>query len=195
MENQYDRDKAELYDAGARAFADGHFSDRKAREIAKWEIPDYDDDPFGRAFVLAARDRMAPQPAPGIIHPERHRSAKIRLKNARIWLARPGRTARACGLRLRLRLALAICYDLEFPEWMRRPALDGADLLAAPVNWPAAPRPPGERPARSAERGGRPGVYAADCDLARARDKRASARNDLLRDRRTDLYGLLPCPY
>jgi predicted amidohydrolase len=146
------------------------------------------------------------------------------------------------------RVALAICYDLEFPEWVRRPALDGADLLAAPVNWPAAPHPPAERPAeivkaqadaavngifiavadrcgaergvawisgsviigpdgyplagpasdrpassaRSAVRGGRPGVYTADCDLARARDKRASARNDLLRDRRTDLYGLLP---
>jgi hypothetical protein len=93
MENQSDPDKAELYDAGARAFADGHFSDRKAREIAKWELPDYDDDPYGRAFVLAARDRMAPQPTPGIIHLERHRSAKTRLKNARIWLAERFRSA------------------------------------------------------------------------------------------------------
>ena len=29
-----------------------------------------------------------------------------------------------------------ICYDLEFPEWARLAALDGADLIAAPVNWP-----------------------------------------------------------
>lgn len=45
------------------------------------------------------------------------------------------------------RVAVMICYDLEFPEWVRLPALAGADLVAAPVNWPAAPCPPGERPA------------------------------------------------
>jgi predicted amidohydrolase len=44
-------------------------------------------------------------------------------------------------------VAVVICYDLEFPEWIRLPALDGADLIAAPVNWPAAPRPAAERPA------------------------------------------------
>ena len=45
------------------------------------------------------------------------------------------------------RVSVMICYDLEFPEWPRLPALAGADLIAAPVNWPAAPRPPAERPA------------------------------------------------
>jgi len=45
------------------------------------------------------------------------------------------------------RIAVLICYDLEFPEWVRLPALDGAQLLCAPVNWPAFPRPDGERPA------------------------------------------------
>ena len=44
-------------------------------------------------------------------------------------------------------IAVMICYDLEFPEWVRLPALDGAQLLCAPVNWPAYPRPNGERPA------------------------------------------------
>jgi predicted amidohydrolase len=46
-------------------------------------------------------------------------------------------------------VGLMICYDLEFPEWVRLAALSGADLIAAPVNWPAsaAPAPPGERPA------------------------------------------------
>lgn len=44
-------------------------------------------------------------------------------------------------------LAVMICYDLEFPEWVRLPALAGADLLCAPVNWPDGPRPQGERPA------------------------------------------------
>ncbi|MCZ4494482.1 MAG: putative hydrolase [Conexibacter sp.] len=45
------------------------------------------------------------------------------------------------------RIGIVVCYDLEFPEWVRLPALAGADLLCAPVNWPAAPRPAGERPA------------------------------------------------
>lgn len=44
-------------------------------------------------------------------------------------------------------IAMMICYDLEFPEWVRLPALNGAQLLCAPVNWPAYPRPEGERPA------------------------------------------------
>jgi 5-aminopentanamidase len=43
-------------------------------------------------------------------------------------------------------VAVMICYDLEFPEWVRLPALAGAQLLCAPVNWPAFPRPEGERP-------------------------------------------------
>src|SRR6516164_10845481 len=44
-------------------------------------------------------------------------------------------------------IAVMICYDLEFPEWVRLPALAGAQLLCAPTNWPAFPRPDGERPA------------------------------------------------
>ncbi|WP_448680793.1 nitrilase family protein [Pseudomonas nicosulfuronedens] len=44
-------------------------------------------------------------------------------------------------------IAVMICYDLEFPEWVRLPALAGAELLCAPVNWPWCPRPDQERPA------------------------------------------------
>jgi 5-aminopentanamidase len=44
------------------------------------------------------------------------------------------------------RLGVMICYDVEFPEWVRAVALAGADLLCAPVNWPLLPRPEGERP-------------------------------------------------
>jgi len=44
------------------------------------------------------------------------------------------------------RIAMMICYDAEFPEWVRQPALAGADLLAVPTNWPAEPVPAGERP-------------------------------------------------
>jgi 5-aminopentanamidase len=44
------------------------------------------------------------------------------------------------------RLGVLVCYDLEFPEWVRRTALAGADLVCAPSNWPDAARPEGERP-------------------------------------------------
>lgn len=44
------------------------------------------------------------------------------------------------------RIGVVVCYDLEVPEWVRLPAIDGAELLCAPVNWPAFPRPVGERP-------------------------------------------------
>jgi 5-aminopentanamidase len=135
-------------------------------------------------------------------------------------------------------LAVMVCYDLEFPEWVRLPALAGARLLCVPANWPALPRPAGERPGEvvraqaaastnrmfvavcdraGAERGvdwvggsviidpdgwplagpaaGGAGTHeitiAADCDLASAADKRISARNDVLTDRRPSLYGVV----
>lgn len=44
------------------------------------------------------------------------------------------------------RIAVIICYDLEFPELTRSVAIRGADLLAVPTNWPLVDRPPGERP-------------------------------------------------
>ncbi len=46
------------------------------------------------------------------------------------------------------RISVMICYDLEFPEWVRLPALAGAQLLCVPANWPVMPPPgpPGERP-------------------------------------------------
>jgi predicted amidohydrolase len=134
-------------------------------------------------------------------------------------------------------LAVMICYDLEFPEWVRLPALAGARLLCVPANWPALPRPDGERPAEVVraqaaagtnrmfvavcdrarpERGvdwvggsvildpdgwplagpapsghgvGQGITITADCDLSSAADKRISARNDVLSDRRPSLYG------
>jgi predicted amidohydrolase len=130
------------------------------------------------------------------------------------------------------RIGVMICYDLEFPEWVRRAALGGADLLAVPVNWPRFPRPRRERPAEivraqaaasenrmaiaccdrtgrergqewvggsvildqdgypaSAVRLGAAHTALAELDLSASRDKRISATNDVLADRRTDLYG------
>jgi predicted amidohydrolase len=130
------------------------------------------------------------------------------------------------------RVAVMVCYDLEFPEWVRLAALAGADLIAAPVNWPAASWPAGERPAEvvkaqaaaatngvfvavadrcGVERGvswisgsvivgpdgyplagpvlaDHPAVLTAACELPRARDKKLAGCNDLLGDRRPELY-------
>jgi|SRR5579875_1688202 len=64
-------------------------------------------------------------------------------------------------------LSVMICYDIEFPEWVRLPALSGAQLLCAPVNWPAAPRPAGERPAEVTRLQADAGVnrmFMAACD-------------------------------
>ena len=42
-------------------------------------------------------------------------------------------------------IAVMVCYDLEFPEVTRAVAVQGAELIAALVNWPRTQRPPGER--------------------------------------------------
>ena len=77
------------------------------------------------------------------------------------------------------RVGVMICYDLEFPEWVRLAALAGADLIAAPVNWPDRGRAGGRAPARRARgagrrrgqrrlrRGGRPLPRRARCGLDR----------------------------
>jgi predicted amidohydrolase len=44
------------------------------------------------------------------------------------------------------RVAVMVCYDLEFPELTRSVALAGTQLLLVPTNWPLVPRPEGERP-------------------------------------------------
>lgn len=37
------------------------------------------------------------------------------------------------------RIGLGVCYDLEFPELARGLALNGADLIVLPTNWPREP--------------------------------------------------------
>ena len=65
------------------------------------------------------------------------------------------------------RVAFMVCYDFEFPEFPRRCALGGADLIAVPTNWPLVDRPDGEQPpewhiAQAAARVNR--VVIACCD-------------------------------
>ncbi|HEX3312993.1 MAG TPA: nitrilase-related carbon-nitrogen hydrolase, partial [Streptosporangiaceae bacterium] len=69
------------------------------------------------------------------------------------------------------RVAVMVCYDLEFPEWTRLAALDGADLIAAPVNWPGYRWPEGERPAevvKAQAAAAANGVFVAVADRCRA---------------------------
>jgi 5-aminopentanamidase len=67
------------------------------------------------------------------------------------------------------KIAVMVCYDLEFGELTRRAAVDGAELIVAPVNWPLFPRPKGEHPgevitAMSTARTNR--IAVAACDRA-----------------------------
>jgi hypothetical protein len=55
----------------------------------------------------------------------------------------------------------------------------GGTVIAGPDGYPLAGPVAADRPA----------VIAARCDLAQARDKRVSTRNDVLTDRRPALYG------
>jgi len=158
---------------------------------------------------------------------------KAHLWDAESEIFSPGNEAPPVVETVHGRIGMLICYDLEFPEWVRLPALAGAELLCAPVNWPDGPRPPTERPAEvvrvqanasvnrmfiaacdrhghergvgwvqgsvivdadgyplagPAEQGGEQ-ILLATLNLAEARNKRISARNDLHRDRRLGLYG------
>jgi predicted amidohydrolase len=157
---------------------------------------------------------------------------KAHLWDAESEIFSPGNDAPPVVETVHGRIGLLICYDLEFPEWVRLPALAGAELLCAPVNWPDGPRPPTERPAEvvrvqanasvnrmfiaacdrhghergvgwvqgsvivdadgyplagPAEQGGEQ-ILLATLNLAEARNKRISARNDLHQDRRQGLY-------
>jgi 5-aminopentanamidase len=43
-------------------------------------------------------------------------------------------------------LSMMVCYDVEFPEWVRVAALGGAELLCVPTNWPVCGPLPGPYP-------------------------------------------------
>lgn len=61
-----------------------------------------------------------------------------------------------------MRVGVLICYDLRFPEAARICALEGADLIALPTNWPVGVdfHPEIFAPARAAENH----VYLLACD-------------------------------
>ena len=44
------------------------------------------------------------------------------------------------------RVATMVCYDMEFPEWVRLTMLADANILALPINWPDSGRPINQTP-------------------------------------------------
>lgn len=92
-----------------------------------------DDGKFYNSAILAGRDVFV-------------NYRKVHLWNAEKELFAPGNEAPPVVSTLFGRIGLMVCYDLEFPEWVRSPALAGAELLCAPVNWPLYARPDVERP-------------------------------------------------
>ncbi|MDV8070661.1 nitrilase-related carbon-nitrogen hydrolase [Rhodococcus sp. IEGM 1366] len=69
------------------------------------------------------------------------------------------------------RIGVMICYDIEFPEWVRIPSLKGADIICAPVNWPVFPVPLGERPieiVKAQATCAANSVFLAVCDRAKS---------------------------
>lgn len=65
------------------------------------------------------------------------------------------------------RLGVVICYDLEFPEMPRLLAVQGAEMIAVPTNWPRVPMPVGEHPpeviqAMAASRSSRIPIFCCD---------------------------------
>ncbi|SDT37364.1 nitrilase-related carbon-nitrogen hydrolase [Microlunatus soli] len=75
-----------------------------------------------------------------------HNYRKVHLWGAEVQWFTPGSEPPAAVDTRLGRIAVMICYDLELPEWPRLAALDGADVIVAPCNWPLLDRPETERP-------------------------------------------------
>jgi N-carbamoylputrescine amidase len=133
------------------------------------------------------------------------------------------------------RLAVAICYDIWFPEIFRLAAVQGADILCVPTNWVPMPHQPADLPVmanvlamggahsnsmfvvaadRVGEERGQPfigrslivgcdgwplagpasadgeEILTAEINVSNARrGRRLNDFNQLMRDRRTDVYS------
>lgn len=64
------------------------------------------------------------------------------------------------------RIGVMVCYDLEFPEWVRMARQAGAELICAPVNWPHLESPPGERPLEIIKAQAAAGAYRVPIAIA-----------------------------
>ena len=106
--------------AGLVAFSDGHHD--AARQVVK---------------TLVERRIRARNVTTAISSINR----KAHLSDTERVLSAPGSTPPALLPHGVQPIGLLICYDLEIPEWVRMPAMDGAQLLCTPVDWPAFATP------------------------------------------------------
>jgi predicted amidohydrolase len=70
---------------------------------------------------------------------------KLHLWDQEPWWFEPGSDPAPVVATSHGALGLAVCYDIEFPELTRGLALEGAELLVIPTNWPYE-EPPDGRP-------------------------------------------------
>ena len=72
-------------------------------------------------------------------------------KKAHLWGDEPDFFTAGCNPPLIVeteigKIATMVCYDMEFPEWVRLTMLGDANILALPLNWPDSGRPPRQTP-------------------------------------------------
>ncbi len=91
-----------------------------------------------RELAAAAVTDAARQGATVVVLPELMSSGYVfaSQQEARAWAELPPAIDTPAG-----RIGVAVCYDLEFPEWVRLPALDGAQRTRTAGCWPAAAAP------------------------------------------------------
>lgn len=91
------------------------------------------DDLFNSAVVVQAGDVLTVY-------------RKVHLWGSEAQIFKPGQNRPAVVDTVAGRIAPMICYDQEFPEWIRVAADLGAEIITVPANWPQVARPSGERP-------------------------------------------------
>ena len=77
-----------------------------------------------------------------------HQGRRVSYRKVHLWdreklFFTPGTAAAPVVDTAHGRIAMMVCYDLEFPEYTRSVGLRGAALLAVPTNWPYLDRPDG----------------------------------------------------
>lgn len=71
---------------------------------------------------------------------------KVHLWNDELDFFTPGKEAPLIIDTVIGKIATMVCYDVEFPEWVRLAMLADATILALPINWPDSGRPAEQTP-------------------------------------------------
>ncbi len=188
-----ERDGDEIYNSGVMVGPEGHvgtyrkvhlYDEEKDRfEPGDRDLPVFETD-LGTLAMLICYDLRFPEAV-----------RTLALKEAQLicvptaWITPTGKQLDETGLCIQAHCAMALssinriymaCADLIGPCGATR--FLGGSLLTGPDGWPVVGPAPVDEPE----------VLIADVDLTEASSKEHSPRNNLLNDRRTDLYGTYP---